>query len=76
MEGFSFKEAANYVLGFVTVVMGWDISRLNDLKEKHADFREQVALTYVTREDLSDWMDRTDNTLDRILEKLDNKQDK
>ena len=76
MESFSVKEAANYVLGFIVMVMGWDINRLNEAKEKHSDFREEVAKTYVTRNDLSDFMSRTDDTLDRILEKLDNKRDK
>ena len=76
MESFSFKEAANYIIGFLVMVIGWDINRLNDAKEKHADFREEVAKTYVTRDDLSDFMQRTDDTLNRIVEKLDNKLDK
>lgn len=69
MEGFSFREAANYVLGFIVVVMGWDINKL-------ADFKDRVTNDYVRRDDLADFMNRTDNTLDRILEKLDGKQDK
>jgi hypothetical protein len=76
MEAFSIKEAINYIVGALVMVIGWDVNRLNDVKEKHADFREEVAKEYVTRSDLRDFMDRTDDTLDRILEKLDTKKDK
>lgn len=76
MDTFSIKEALNYLLGGLVMVMGWDINRLNDLKEKNADFREEVAKTYVSRDELAAFIVRTDDTLDRILEKLDKKQDR
>ncbi len=76
MDTFSIKEAINYVSALAAVVLGWEINRHNDTKEKLADFKEHVAKTHVTRDDLKDFMERTSDILDRIFEKLDDKLDK
>lgn len=76
IEDFSLKEAVNYVSALVAAVLGWEINRHNETKEKLSEFKEKVAEEYVTRDDMRDFMDRTTDILDRIFEKLDNKQDK
>lgn len=76
MESFSIKEAVNYISALAAVVLGWEINRHNETKEKLSDFKEHVARTHVTRDDLKDFMERTSDILDRIFEKLDDKADK
>lgn len=76
MDTFSLKEVINYASALAMAVLGWEINRHNETKERLADFKEHVAKTHVTRDDLKDFMERTSDILDRIFEKLDDKQDK
>ena len=76
MDTFSIKEAINYISALCAMVLGWEINRHNETKEHLSEFREYVAKTHVTRDDMKDFMERTSDILDRIFEKLDDKQDK
>lgn len=73
---FSFKDIIQYLCGAFMVVVGWDVNRLNQHKEEHAILKEHVDRNCVTREELRDFINRTDDMLDRIFEKLDDKLDK
>lgn len=67
-------------LGAVMAVMGWFARELwaavKELKSDLSKLREQLPVTYVTKDDYREDMKEIKGLLNKISDKLDGKQDK
>lgn len=68
------------ILGVGLAVMGWFArelwSAVKELKSDLSKLREQLPATYVTKDDYREDMKEIKGLLNKISDKLDNKQDK
>ena len=67
-------------LGAIMAVMGWFARELwvavKELKSDLSKLREQLPVTYVTKDDYREDMKEIKGLLNKISDKLDGKQDK
>lgn len=70
----------NLMLGAVCAVIGWlgrELwSAVKELKADLAKLREELPIHYVRKDEFQDIVKEIKSSLDKILDKLDNKQDK
>lgn len=75
-----FQHFIDLILGTVTGVMGWFARELwtavGELKSDLSKLREDLPKTYVHRDDYREDMRDIKDLLNKIFDKLDNKQDK
>ena len=75
-----FQHFIDLALGTVTGVMGWFARELwtavGELKTDLSKLREDLPKTYVHRDDYREDMRDIKDLLNKIFDKLDNKQDK
>ena len=74
------QQVIDIVLGITMSVVGWFArelwSAVKELKADLAKLREDLPKTYVGRDDYREDMRDVKAMLDKILDKIDNKQDK
>ena len=74
------QTVVNFVGGAILVAVGWWCKEIWDsvksLKNDIKDIEVALPTSYVRKEDINSRLDKIDNVLERILDKLDEKQDK
>jgi len=75
-----FQSILNIVLGSILAIIGWFARQLwdavQDLKEDMKKIEVDLPTHYVRKEDLENRLDRFENMLGKIYDKLDSKVDK
>ncbi len=75
-----FQSIFNLVGGAILVAIGWWCKEIWDsvksLKNDIKDIEVALPTSYVRKEDINGRFDKIDNVLERIFDKLDEKQDK
>lgn len=75
-----FQNIFNLVGGAILVAIGWWCKEIWDsvksLKEDIKDIEVSLPTSYVRKEDINSRLDKIDNVLERIFDKLDEKADK
>ena len=75
-----FQSIFNLVGGAILVAIGWWCKEIWDsvksLKNDIKDIEVALPTSYVRKEDINSRLDKIDNVLERIFDKLDEKQDK
>ena len=75
-----FQSIFNLVGGAILVAVGWWCKEIWDsvksLKNDIKDIEVALPTSYVRKEDINGRFDKIDNVLERIFDKLDEKQDK
>jgi CRISPR/Cas system CSM-associated protein Csm2 small subunit len=68
------------LIGVVGVLMGWILKILwessKEVKLELAKLKDDLPVTYARKDDVRDGFQSLNRTLERILDKLDSKQDK
>jgi aspartate aminotransferase-like enzyme len=64
--------AVNLIVGVAVPIIGWFGLRIQEMGKDLNDFKVTVAREYATNHDLA----KIDAKLDRILERMDSKQDR
>lgn len=74
------QQIIDFGLGAVMAVIGWFAREMwgavKELKSDLSKLREQLPSTYVTKDDYREDMKEIKGLLNKISDKLDNKQDK
>ena len=74
------QTVVNFVGGAILVAVGWWCKEIWDsvksLKNDIKDIEVALPTSYVRKEDINSRLDKIDNVLERIFDKLDEKQDK
>ena len=75
-----YQAILNIVLGVALSIGGWFVRQMWDavtnLKDDLKKIEVDMPTHYVRKDDMEARFDRLESALDRIFEKLDNKQDK
>lgn len=75
-----FQSIFNLVGGAILVAIGWWCKEIWDsvksLKNDIKDIEVALPTSYVRKEDINSRLDKIDNVLERIFDKLDEKADK